>query len=269
VSDEVVFHEYALEEGGDPADMEAVKRCNPLPSITVEKLLSKHGSPTMTPQHWSRMVCNLATRSTSAAITESEWFDAATAEPLPLVDEWMVGLDVGWKWDTTAFVPFAWVSDDHRRFAPATVIEPPRDGSSTHPDEVKRGMLDIMGSLRVSTVVMDMSRAEDIAAWLSDELGLMVVDRAQSSKPQAEDFERFMEALRQGWLRHSGDSGLRRHALNAVARLLPDGGARFDRPVAARSASKQDRRVIDALIAAAMVHSYAVDRHSSGSGWVL
>jgi hypothetical protein len=46
--------------------------------------------------------------------------------------------------------------------------------------------------------------------------------------------------------------------LNAVAKLLPDGRARFDRPSTSRAQAGQRRRVIDALIAAAMVHSTEV-----------
>jgi hypothetical protein len=48
-----------------------------------------------------------------------------------------------------------------------------------------------------------------------------------------------------------------RHALNAIARPLPQGDSRFDRPSQTRMSSEQDRRVIDALTAAAMVHSLA------------
>jgi hypothetical protein len=50
---------------------------------------------------------------------------------------------------------------------------------------------------------------------------------------------------------------LRRHALNAVARLLPGGQARFDRWDRNRAGGDPDRKVIDALIAAAMVHAEA------------
>jgi hypothetical protein len=72
------------------------------------------------------------------------------------------------------------------------------------------------------------------------------------------DYEKFMEALRTGWLKHSGDKSLTAHALNAVAQLLPLGGARFARPAGGRgNNSMQDQRVIDALIAAAMVHCVA------------
>lgn len=254
VSDEAVFHEYALEEGADPEDMEAVKRCNPLSTITTETLAAKRRSPTMSPSHWARFTCNLATRSLVAAIAESEWHDAATSEPIPDdVDVWL-GLDVGFQWDTTALVPFAWISDTHRQFGPATVLEPPGGGEQLDVRVIKRAVVEMQARYRVSTVVMDSSRAEDIAAWMSDELGLTVVYRAQTFKPQAEDYERFMAALRQGWLLHAGDAGLRRHALNAVTKLLPDGGAKFGRSSESRL-GRQDSRVIDALVAAAMVHS--------------
>jgi len=259
-SDAIVLHEWALAEGADPTDMEAVKECNPLPSITVESLSAKHSSPTMTPHHWGRFVCNVPMRDGTAAITEREWFDAATAEKAPDGSDWWVGLDVGWRWDTTAFVPFCWVSDDQRMFGPATIIEPPRDGSSTHPNLLKIAFEKIQAERAVSTVVMDTNRAEDLAAWFSDELGLTVVDRAQTPVPQSEDYERFMEALRQGWLRHSGDAGLRQHALNAVTKLLPGGGAKFGRVSETRQGGNQDMRVIDALVAAAMVHSVASER---------
>lgn len=259
-SDQMVLHEYALEEGADPDDMGAVKRCNPLESITVETLAAKRKSPTMSLAHWTRFTCNLSTRSVSAAISEREWHDAATAEKIPEDADVWVGLDVGWRWDTTAMVPFWWRDEGYRLFAPAEIVEPPRDGSSTDPQAIRDTFERLQGQYRISTVVMDMSRAEDLAGWFSTELGLQVIDRAQTNKPQTEDFERFMEGLRSGVLMHSGDAGLRRHALNAVVRLLPDGGAKFARVSEVRNSPGQEQRVIDGLVAAAMVHSFAVER---------
>jgi hypothetical protein len=110
---------------------------------------------------------------------------------------------------------------------------------------------------------MDMTDGADIAAWLSDDLDLHVIDRAQTTAPQAEDYDRFTEALRNGFLRHTGDLGLKRHVLNAVAYMLPDGGAKFRRPSETRQGGNQDARVIDALVAAAMVHSYAVEMNGA------
>ena len=59
------------------------------------------------------------------------------------------------------------------------------------------------------------------------------------------------------WLRHRGDPALSEHVLNAIARVLPYGDARFDRPAQNRRSSEQDGRVIDALTAAAMVLAVA------------
>jgi hypothetical protein len=68
-----------------------------------------------------------------------------------------------------------------------------------------------------------------------------------------------MRGLREGWLRHSGDMQLTRHALNAVAALLPGGDAVFDRPSKSREGTEnqQNMRVIDALKAASMVNVVA------------
>ena len=261
-SDEFVLHEYALEAGGDPEDMEAVKRCNPLPFITPETLAAKHRRPTMIPPHWSRLVCNVATRDQFAAIPELMWHEAATDERIPKDATVWLGMDFGWDWDTTAIVPLWWKNDECRILGPATILEPPQQQNrSLEPEAVKRAVREICSRFRVTTAVIDPDRARDIAAWMSDELDLLVVERAQTHKPQGEDYERFMEGLRNGWLRHSADEGLRRHALNAVARMLPDGGAKFVRQSETRIGRGQDARVIDALVAAAMVHSYAVDRH--------
>jgi len=269
-SDAIVFHEYALEEGAEQDDMQAVKRCNPLSAITVESLSTKYASPTMKPPHWARFVCNVATRSTFAAIPEAMWHDGATQDVIPEDATVWLGIDFGWDWDTTAIVPFYWRDPEYRLLAPAEILEPPQAfDRSLDPAEVKVKIRELCERYRVTTVVMDPDRAHDMAAWMSDELDLLVVERLQSAKPQGEDYERFMEALRNGWLRHSGDPGLRRHALNAVAKMLDGGGARFVRPNPTRIGRNQDVRVIDALVAAAMVHSYAVEQHSAEprTGW--
>jgi len=252
-----VLHEWALPEGGNPDDMLAVKAANPFTGVTLESLRQKRERPTMTLSHWLRFVCNLPTRGDNAAITEAEWFAAKTDDQIPVGTPVSVGLDVAWKWDTTAAVPL-WVRDEHfRLFGPATILVPPRNGSSLDPNEVERALIKIHQRNPISTVVMDTSRAEQLGAWIESELGAVVVDRSQTNNFAAQDFERFMDALRNGWLKHSGDPGLTRHALNAIARVLPYGDARFDRPSQTRQSNEQDRRVIDALTAASMVHALA------------
>lgn len=253
----VVLHEWALPEKADPEDMEAVKAANPFSGITVESLAEKFSSPTMTLPHWLRLTCNRPTRAENSAITEAEWARQRTDDVIPEGEPVWLGLDVAWKWDTTAATPLWMPRHDYRLLGPAEILTPPRDGSSLDPAKVEDALLRIHARNPIHTVVMDMSRAEQLASWIEAELGATVIDRSQTNTFAVQDFDRFMEALRKGWLWHSGDEGLTRHALNAIARPLPQGDSRFDRPSQTRMSADQERRVIDALTAASMVHSLA------------
>lgn len=184
----VVLHEWAVPEQGDVEDMATVKAANPFSGVTVPMLAEKRGSPTMTVQHWRRFVCNLPTRTASAAIQESEWFAAASTEEIPAGEPIWLGLDVAWKWDTTALVPLWWRSSEQRLLGPATVLEPPRDGTSLDPNLVERALIQIHEVNPLHTVVMDTSKAEQLAEWISSELGCRVVERGQSNKFAANDY---------------------------------------------------------------------------------
>ncbi|HEY4895210.1 MAG TPA: terminase large subunit [Solirubrobacteraceae bacterium] len=265
VSTRMVLHEWAVPPKTDPDDFKAVKAANPFSGLTVPMLRSKYRSPTMTMQHWLRFVCNRPTRAENAAIQEAEWRRAATKDRIPKGEPIWLGLDVAWKWDTTAAVPF-WMRDPkYRLFGPATVLVPPRDGTSLDPSLVERALVQIHERNPIHTLVMDTSRAEQLAQWAESEFGCVVVDRPQTNTFAVQDYERFMDALRNGWLLHSGDAELTAHAQNAIARVLPHGDARFDRPSQTRQSAEQERRVIDALTAAAMVHSQAVAGLSEGA----
>ena len=249
----LVLHEWMVASDELCSDMKAVKSANPLWSITEQTLAEDFASPTMDLGDWKRLKCNRPTRSVISAITDKEWDDAQVAEEIAAGAGVDVGLDVAFKWDTTAFVPL-WKRPKYRLLGPATVLKPPRDGSSMHPDEIKHAALELHSALQIETVVMDMSRAEDIAAWIEDELGVTVIDRGQGNKDAVADYDAFMEGLRNGTLKHTGCPDLRSHVLHAIARRLPGGDHRFDRPSTVRqNARAQDRRVIDALTAAAMV----------------
>lgn len=256
----IVLHDWAVREDEDPEDIETVKRANPFSGITVDALREKFNSQTMTLQYWRRMVCNLPTRGENSAITEAEWFAAQADEQIPAGQPVAVGLDVAWQWDTTAAVPL-WIRDkEYRLFGTPKILVPPRDGTMLDPYKVKHALAEIHERNPITTVVMDTSRAEDLVTWMEQEFGAEVVKRGNTNQPAVEDFNRFMEALRNGWLKHPGDPMFTRHALNAVARVLTYGDARFDRPSQTRQGGDQDRRVIDALTAAAMVHAVMSDQ---------
>jgi hypothetical protein len=247
------------------SDMAAVKAANPLWSITEETLREDFASPTMDLGDWKRLKCNRPTRAVTSAITDKEWDDAQVEEEIPAGAGVDVGVDIAFKWDTTALVPLWDPSPAERpglsgggpRFrllGPATVLVPPRDGSSMHPDVIKDAAMELVSAYNVRTFVMDMERAADIASWIEDELGIMVIDRGQSNKHAVADYNAFMDGLRNGTLKHTGCAALRSHVLHAIARKLPGGDYRFDRPSTVRqNVRAQDRRVIDALSAAGFV----------------
>lgn len=265
---QIVLHDWAVPEKADVEDLEVVKAANPFSGITVASLREDRESPTMTISHWRRFKCNLPTRSDQAAIVETEWAAAATEARIPKGQPIALGIDIGWKWDTTALVPLWFRDARFRLLGPATVLVPPRDGTSLHPDEVKKALSAIHARNPIHTVVMDITRAEDIAAWAHDELKAKVIEHSQGNAQAAIDYDRFMEALRQDWLKHSADPELTRHAMNAVARMLPDGHHKFERPQATRQIKDQQQqavRVIDALEAAAMVHSVFAPKGSPAS----
>lgn len=253
----VILHEWMVDRDEDTDDMAAVKAANPLWAITEATLGEDFASPTLNLGDWKRLKCNRPTRSSQSAVTDKEWDDAQLDKSFALKSPTDLGIDIAWKWDTTSIQPL-WVWEQRgirkRLLGAPHIIVPPRDGTSIHPDEIKEAVSGFATDYQVQVVVIDVSRAEDIASWIETELGLEVVDRGQGNAHAVEDYDAFMKGLRDGTLFHTGDAGLRAHVLNAIARRLPGGDYRFDRPSVVRANAKaQDRRVIDALTAAAMV----------------
>lgn len=307
---QVVLHEFAVPQDADCQDLRLVKQANPFSGITVESLSAKRDQPTMVDSHWRRFTCNLATRGDGAAVSEAEWFEQGLDFEFPVGVPVAAGLDVAWKWDTTALVPlwipeardfeldlfplhlrrwlgerFGWVLDEQGRrssvpdclggvfrlLGAATILEPPRDNTSLDPDLVEQAIVGLNSRNPVHTVVMDTSKAEQLATWIKRELGVEVVDRQQSNPLHALDYERWMEALRERWLFHCKDPGLSSHVLNAVTRVLENDRVRFDRPRQSRQVTGEAarRRVIDGLTAAAMVHTDQVADLGGASAGVV
>jgi phage terminase large subunit-like protein len=255
----IVMHEWKVPDADSARDLQLVAEANPLAAITAKTLAEKLASPTLDfGEDWLRLTCNIPARSSRAAISDQEWDDAETEDRIPEGEPIMAGLDVAWKWDCTAIVPLWMPREDLRLLGDPAILRPPRDGTMLNPHEIEDAFQALHERNPIQRVVMDREKGEQLASWLEEELGVEIVERPRSNAAAAEDYERFMEALRQGWLKHTGDGELRRHAMNAVVRLLPADKRRFDRPVGSRgNAKEQDRRVIDALDAASMVHTVA------------
>jgi len=257
-SDEVLYHEWAVPTDQDVEDMEVVKRANPLSTITARTLEKKFSTPTMTVGHWRRFTCNQPTRDEFAAVSEREWNDCFWKDDIPKDVPVGVGIDLGWVHDTTALVPL-WIRDpEWRQFAIPRILKPPGGGEMLSGRLIEQALIDINKRNPITLVVMDMSvGGRQLADWIEDNIHPReIVDRNSHNQSAAEDYSAFMEALREGWLKQPGDPEFTRHVLNAIAKVLPQGDTRFVRPTQSRhSESEQDLRVIDALWAAAAVHS--------------
>lgn len=277
--------EYRLADPEKASDPVAVAAVNPLSLVTADVMAEELESPTLDFGEFKRLKCNIPSRSSWAAITDEEWANARSVlSEIPAGERVDCGLDLGWKLDTTALVA-EWTNaeDGYKLLDEAQVAVPPRDGTSMHPDRVKELLYARRERNPIDTLVMDMSDGEDVAAWAADELGITVVDRPKSNDLAVVDYKHFMRDLRATepqWkvieMKVSGSKFprkvrvrllplyvvrscplLTRHSMNALARRLPRGDVRFDRPTESRgSVRKQDTRVIDALDAAGMVNTH-------------
>lgn len=252
--------EFRLEDPEKALDPKAVAKVNPLSTNTPDVFAEELESPTFDIGDWKRLKCNIAARSTLAAISDEEWANAVSREytAIPEGERIDAGLDLGWKHDTTACVPQWLAPEGYHLWDEARVEVPPRDGTTLHPDKVKALLYDLCGRNPIDALIMDTTDGEDIASWAADELGITVVDRPQSNDLAVRDYKNVMRGLRTGALKRvKVCPQLTRHAMNALGRRLPRGDTRFDRPHPNRmSAAKQDVRVIDALVAGSMTFTH-------------
>jgi phage terminase large subunit-like protein len=149
-----------------------------------------------------------------------------------------------------------WLDEDANAFiAEARILVPPKArGVSLKKREILQVLEDLRDVYGADEVVCDPSRNAEVFVDDLEDAGFLVVGHSQSTGPMAQAAERFYSAVREGKLRHPGDPLFSRHVLNAVRRST-DGGVAWTFAKESKSSAKH----IDALIAAAMVHDYAVD----------
>jgi phage terminase large subunit-like protein len=264
----IVYHEWAVPSADDAKNLEVVKQANPLSQIDTSYLGEFLQSLTLDfGEDWLRLTCNIPARSSHAAIPETEWDRLETDERVPVGVPIMVGVDFGFVSDNTAIVPLWTDGDGNRLFGEATILKPPGGGVMLDVEDVKEAFRQIHEQNRIETAVCDTNSAKDIAQWLEAEFGCTVIDRSQKNEMQYLDYDNFMQGIRERSIRHTGDRQFRRHVLNAIAVKGPGDRKRFDRPAQSRNAKFQDRRVIDALVAAAMVLTAAGEPAVEQSAW--
>jgi phage terminase large subunit-like protein len=142
--------------------------------------------------------------------------------------------------------------------APTVLVPPAQRGVGLTTRQIMDAIRDLIGEYEPISIVIDEARGGDLLGTdIEDRLGVDVTTYSQKPAPMAQAAERFYTAVRDVKLRHPRDDTLTRHVLNAHRKGTDDGRWRFVKENA------QSKKVIDALIAAAMVHNVAVDEASA------
>jgi phage terminase large subunit-like protein len=253
-TDDFALHEWALDPDEDRDDMTVVKLANPAPWHTLKSLQSLHDSPSMTAWQWGRFACGVWMAGEDSAITEKEW--RACADPKCSIPKdakgVYVGIDLGWKWDTTAIVP-VWRKDGSELaiVGEPVIIVPPRDGSATAFEDIWDPIVEINARYAEVQFVLDPEAGgEQLAQHIADELRVEPAVHSQKTSPMQLAAQRLSEAISEKRLRHPDDPGLNAHVLSAAAKQE---GERWKFVKA-----KRKRAPIDGVIALAMAHSTLV-----------
>jgi phage terminase large subunit-like protein len=175
----------------------------------------------MQPWQWKRFTCGLWVAGEDGAISERE--RAACARPrfeIPAeADGVVVGIDLGWKWDTTAFVPIR-RRDEKIEVSRPAILTPPQDGSSLDAEEVF-GVGAVMAERWPGLIfVLDPEAGgEQLAQRLDRELDASVLTHSQKAGPMCDASQKLSEAIAEGRLEHPDDEELSRHVLSAAAKF--------------------------------------------------
>lgn len=225
-SDGFVLHEWALDPDADLDDLNLVKAANPASWQTIAALRERHDSPSMTSWQWARFACGVWKFGEDAAISDRDW--RACAEPgleIPAgVAGVHIGCDLAWRYDTTALVP-VWKDPGERLLVHRpTIIEPPRDGTSTRIEDVFEPLVTMADRWPEATFVLDPNAGGELLAQRLDvELGVRVATHTQRASTMALAAARVQQAIAERTLRHPDDEQLTQHVLGAGARPVGEG----------------------------------------------
>jgi phage terminase large subunit-like protein len=256
-SENFVMHEWALDDDQDRDDLALVKTANPAPWQTVKELRIRKESPSMTPWQWARFACGVWMFGETGAFSENEW--RACEDPDAVIPEGVtgvvIGVDLGWRWDTTAIIP-VWPDDGRLVVGQPTIIVPPRDGTMTPYQAIWDALEELSERFSYPLFVIDPEAGgEQLAQQIDGELNGEVVEHSQKPATMALAAQRLSEAIGAKKLAHRGYPELTKHVLAAAPKSVGEGW-RLVKP-------KRSGAVIDGAIALAMAVSVATGETES------
>lgn len=260
--DEEAFylHEWSLTDDDDYEDFELVKEANPLSIHSVESLRKRYHSTSMEPWQWLRFACNVWIGGENAAIDPVAWRSCGKGTGLIEGESCWLGMDVGWRTDSTALVPFTFdPEEDLEVVGRATIIDAPNDGTSTHPDHIVSAIKAIHARNPIQRLVFDPRAEGEILAFrIQDELGIAIEPHSQEPTPMSDAAMGLAEAIRADKLIHPEDESLTAHVLAAGAKAVY-GTDRW------RFVKQTHGRKIDAAIALAIVRAKRMAKPARGT----
>jgi len=249
------FHEWALDPADDRDDIALVKQANPLSTITVEDLLVEHDS--MTPWNWARFACGVWVGGQHQAVDPLRW--AMLGRPgltIPAGVAISLGIDLGWRVDSTAIVPLWMRAGDDRRFGIPTILHPPREGS-VQEDDILAAIAEFAAVWKVERIVFDPNAGGHQLAQKLRKLGYTTIEWLQDPAPMSLAAERFDTAIREGLVAHPEDEQFTAQVLASVAESTSGEKWRYGKPKRKRRGTDVPK-LNDAHIAAVMVHAAEV-----------
>jgi phage terminase large subunit-like protein len=246
------LHEWALEPDDDRDDLDLVLTANPAPWVTEEILKGRKESPSMQSWEWARFACGVWIFGEESAISEKEW--RACADPEAFIPDGtpgvVVGIDLGWKWDTTAIVPVLKdENEDSFVVHPPTIVVPPRDGTSTPMEDIWGPIEDMADKWPEVTFVLDPEAGgEQLAQRIDGELpNAVVATHSQKVSPMALAAQRLSDLIAECRITHPDDPEMTAQVLAAAAKPVGE-SFRFTK-------HRKRPKPIDSIIALAMAVS--------------
>ena len=258
--DHLAYHEWSLQPGDDVNDLDVVLTANPASWVTRDEL-ERRRTASMRPWQWRRFTCGIWSHGEDSAFAPAEW--AACAAPgveIPAGARGVrVGLDLGFKNDTTALVPvFRPDRDPVAVVGVPIILTPPKDGTSLSVDTIFAAIMQMTERWPQLTFVADpLAGGEQLLQRIGSELPrVRVATHSQAHGPMCLASARLAEAISSGRLRHPDDPALNAHVMAAGVRTVGEHWR----------LSKQRGRdqPIDAAIALAMAHSTIIAEPDSG-----
>ncbi len=137
-ADGFAFHEWSLGAGDDTDDLALVKLANPASWLDEAELRARKESPSMQPWQWQRFTCGMWVAGEHSAISGKDWIacaDPGSGIPADAEGVW-IGIDLGWRHDTTAIVPVWRDPEGPIRVHTPIILIPPGGGESLDAEDV-------------------------------------------------------------------------------------------------------------------------------------